>query len=76
MAFLILLILALTSTNQKIRKLGAKRWKMIHRTIYVAAGFVLLHMLLKEKSDPLEVWLLFLPLMFAEILRFISWLKK
>ena len=75
-AFLILLILALTSTNQKIRKLGAKRWKMIHRAVYVAAGLILLHMLLKEKSDPLEAWLLFLPLAFAEIFRFMTWLRK
>ena len=75
-AFLILLILALTSTNQKIRKLGAKRWKMIHRVVYVAAGLVLLHMLLKEKSDPLEAWLLFLPLAFAEVFRFMAWFRK
>ena len=75
-AFLILLILALTSTNRKIRKLGVKRWKMIHRAVYFAAGLVLLHMLLKEKSDPLEAWLLFLPLAFAEIFRLMTWLRK
>jgi methionine sulfoxide reductase heme-binding subunit len=75
-AFLILLILAFTSTNQKIRKLGAKRWKLIHRTVYVAAGLVFCHMLLKEKSDPLEAWLLFLPLTFAEIFRLLAWLRK
>ena len=75
-AFLILLAMALTSSNRKIRQLGAKRWKMLHRGVYLAAGLILLHMLLKEKSDPLQAWLLFLPLTFAELLRFGQWLRK
>ena len=75
-AFLILLAMALTSSNRKIRQLGAKRWKMLHRAVYLAAGLILLHMLLKEKSDPLQAWLLFLPLTVAEILRFGQWFRK
>ena len=75
-AFLILLAMALTSSNRKIRQLGAKRWKMLHRAVYLAAGLILLHMLLKEKSDPLQAWLLFLPLTAAELLRFGQWFRK
>ena len=36
LAFLILLILALTSSNAMVRKLGANHWKNIHRLIYFA----------------------------------------
>ena len=75
-AFLILLAMALTSSNRKIRQLGAKRWKMLHRAVYLAAVLILLHMLLKEKSDPLQAWLLFLPLTAAELLRFGHWFRK
>jgi sulfoxide reductase heme-binding subunit YedZ len=75
-AFSILILMALTSSNRKIRQLGAKRWKILHRAVYAAAGMILLHMLLKEKSDPLQAWLLFLPLAGAEILRLIVWLRN
>jgi sulfoxide reductase heme-binding subunit YedZ len=39
---LIMLPLALTSTNGLMRRLG-KWWKPLHRTVYVAAVFALLH---------------------------------
>ena len=75
-AFSILILMALTSSNRKIRQFGAKRWKILHRAVYVSAGMILLHMLLKEKSDPLQALLLFLPLAGAEILRLIVWLRN
>lgn len=67
--FLILLGLALTSSNWAVRKLGGKRWKWGHRTIYLAAVLVFWHMVLKEKHSPVEPLLLFLPLAFLEGLR-------
>jgi sulfoxide reductase heme-binding subunit YedZ len=36
-AWLLLLPLALTSTNWAIRKLGGKRWSLLHKLVYVAA---------------------------------------
>ncbi len=36
-AWLLLLPLALTSTNWAIRKLGGKRWNRLHKLVYVAA---------------------------------------
>src|SRR5262249_61658310 len=36
-AFLLLIPLAVTSTAGWIRRLGGKRWQMLHRAIYVAA---------------------------------------
>jgi len=41
-AFLLLLILALTSPQLAVRKLG-RRWQIIHRAIYLAAGLAVLH---------------------------------
>jgi sulfoxide reductase heme-binding subunit YedZ len=42
-AFLLLTALALTSFNRAIRMLGAKRWQLLHRLVYVVAGLAILH---------------------------------
>jgi sulfoxide reductase heme-binding subunit YedZ len=52
-AFLILLSLALTSTNGWIRRLG-KRWQRLHSLIYVAVLAGLIHFLLQVKADVRE----------------------
>ncbi|NOX61012.1 MAG: sulfoxide reductase heme-binding subunit YedZ [Chloroflexi bacterium] len=49
-AFLVLLLLALTSTRGWQRRLG-KTWKKLHRWIYVAAVLVMLHYAWVQKSD-------------------------
>jgi len=36
-AFVLLIPLAATSTNRMIRTIGAKRWQMLHRLIYIIA---------------------------------------
>jgi sulfoxide reductase heme-binding subunit YedZ len=41
--FLILTALALTSFNAAIRTLGAKRWRTLHKGVFVVAGLALLH---------------------------------
>jgi sulfoxide reductase heme-binding subunit YedZ len=43
LAWLLLLPLALTSTNWSIRKLGGKRWKRLHQLVYVAAVCGVIH---------------------------------
>ncbi len=50
-AWLILLVLAVTSNDFSVRKMGGKRWKLLHRTVYVASLFFSLHILLIEKTD-------------------------
>ena len=50
LAFTILLVLAVTSTNGWIRRLG-KRWTTIHRWIYVAAVAAVIHFKWGQKSD-------------------------
>jgi len=42
-AFLLLLPLALTSTNGMIRRLGGKRWQWLHRSVYAVALLGILH---------------------------------
>jgi len=49
-AFLLLLPLALTSTKGSMRRLG-KRWKQLHRLVYVAAALVILHYVWLVKAD-------------------------
>jgi sulfoxide reductase heme-binding subunit YedZ len=42
-AFVLLIPLALTSTNGMIKRLGGKRWQWLHRLIYLIAPLALLH---------------------------------
>ena len=50
-AFLLLIPLAVTSTAGWIRRLGGKRWQMLHRLIYVAAVLGVIHYYWLVKSD-------------------------
>jgi len=45
-ALVVLLVMTLTSIDKIIAKLGNKKWKMIHRTIYLAGITVLIHALM------------------------------
>ncbi|WP_020655713.1 sulfite oxidase heme-binding subunit YedZ [Massilia niastensis] len=42
-AFVMLIPLAATSTNGMIRRLGGKRWRWLHRLIYLIAPLAILH---------------------------------
>jgi methionine sulfoxide reductase heme-binding subunit len=42
-AFLLLIPLAITSTARWIRRLGGKRWQMLHRLIYFSAALGVIH---------------------------------
>ena len=48
-ALFILLLLALTSTDQMVKWLG-RRWKLLHRLIYVAGILIVIHALLLGSS--------------------------
>ena len=57
LAFVLLIPLALTSTAGWIRRLGGKRWQMLHRLIYAAAISGVIHYIWLVKKDtriPLE----------------------
>jgi methionine sulfoxide reductase heme-binding subunit len=42
-AFMLLIPLAVTSTNAMVRRLGGKRWQWLHRLIYLIAPLGILH---------------------------------
>ena len=48
----ILAVLAATSSNAAIRRLGVRRWGVIHRLVYLAAPLALFHWLLAHKIWP------------------------
>lgn len=52
-AWLLLLPLALTSTQSAVRRLG-KRWVKLHKLVYLAVSLVLLHFLWLVKADYAE----------------------
>lgn len=54
LAFLCLLVLAVTSNRYSQRRLG-RRWKQLHRLIYAVLGLGLLHFLWIVRAD-LEEW--------------------
>lgn len=60
-AFLLLVPLALTSTQGMIRRLG-RRWQKLHRLVYVAAALAVLHFVWLVKKDLTE------PLVYAAVL--------
>ena len=67
--FLMLLRLALTSSNNMIRRFGAKNWKRIHKLIYPASIMILLHFFMMTKADFLEPLLYFCLLLMLFTLR-------
>lgn len=68
-AFLIFLLLAITSTNSAVRALGGKKWKNLHRLVYLSIVGIFIHVLLKE--DEVEKVVVFLgPLVPLELYRF------
>jgi sulfoxide reductase heme-binding subunit YedZ len=61
-AFVLLIPLALTSTDGMVRRLGFRRWKRLHRLVYVVAVLGVTHFVWRVKSDLRQ------PLLFAAAL--------
>ena len=57
-AFLLLTPLAATSFNAAIKAMGAKRWQLLHKLVYLVAGLGLLHFFWMRagKNDFVEVY--------------------
>jgi len=64
-AFLLMVPLAITSTNRMVKRLGGKRWAKLHRLVYLAAIAGVVHFWMLVKSD------VRLPLTFAFIILFL-----
>lgn len=61
-AFVLLIPLAITSTARMTKRLGARRWKRLHRLVYVSAVLGGVHFVWRVKSDLRQ------PLIFAAVL--------
>ncbi len=61
-ALLVMVPLAITSTNAMIKRLGGKRWRALHRLAYVAAICGVIHYYMQVKADVRQ------PLVFAAVL--------
>jgi sulfoxide reductase heme-binding subunit YedZ len=74
-ALMTLVPLAATSTAGMIRRLGGRRWNLLHRLVYVTGVLVVIHYWWLVKSD------IRLPLMYAAIVtvllgyRIIAWMR-
>jgi len=64
-AFVLMIPLAITSTNRMVKRLGGKRWARLHRLVYLAAIAGVVHFWMLVKSDTR------LPLTFGFILLFL-----
>jgi sulfoxide reductase heme-binding subunit YedZ len=65
LAFLLMVPLAITSTNKMVKRIGGKRWARLHRLVYLAAIAGVVHFWMLVKSD------IRLPLTFAFIILFL-----
>lgn len=61
-AFLMMVPLAITSTDKMVKRLGGKRWALLHRIVYLSGVLGVLHYFMLVKSD------IRLPITFAFIL--------
>jgi len=67
---LILFVLAVTSNNWSMRKLKYKRWKGLHKFVFLAFFLISIHILLIEKRSWLANKYTLYPMMFVLIVRF------
>jgi sulfoxide reductase heme-binding subunit YedZ len=61
LAFVLLIPLAVTSTNGMVKRLGFPRWKRLHRLTYVATAAGVVHFIWRVKADLTE------PLIYAGV---------
>lgn len=68
-AFIIMLPLALTSTNAMVRRLGGRNWQRLHRLVYLVPALGVLHYWWLVKADVRE------PLIFGALLALLLGLR-
>ena len=54
-----LALLAATSSDRAVARLGSVRWNLLHRAIYVLAALSAVHFLLRSRTDTFEPMLMF-----------------
>lgn len=74
LALAIFLVLAITSNNRSVRRLG-KSWKTLHRSVYVSAALVFAHWILTA-FEPQLAYTVLVALCVVEALRWIPKRRK
>ncbi len=69
LAFVLMIPLAVTSTNKMIKRLGGARWRKLHQLVYPIAILGVLHYYWMAKADKTE------PLIYAAILGLLFFLR-
>lgn len=74
-AFAMLLPLAVTSTNRMIKRLGARRWRLLHRLVYAVGPLVAFHYLMMVKGNQLEPKLWAAGIALLLVFRLLRWMQ-
>ena len=48
---MLLIPIAVTSTNAQVKRLGGKRWKQLHRSVYVVNALIALHFIFAANHE-------------------------
>jgi len=75
-AFVLLIPLAITSTNAMVKRLGARRWQWLHRLIYVLSALGAAHFWWLVKKDITEPFIFAVLLAALFIIRLLYLLKQ
>ena len=75
-ALLLMVPLAVTSTDAMIRRLGGKRWRWLHRWVYLSAIGGVVHFCWLVKKDLTNPIIFALLLAILLIIRIVFWLKN
>lgn len=75
-AFVLLIPLAITSTNGAIRRMGAKKWQALHKLAYVAGMLGIIHFVWRVKSDFREPATYGALLAALLLIRMLFWVQK
>ena len=70
-AFVLMIPLAVTSTTGWIRRMGGKKWNLLHKLIYITALAAVLHYFWKVKLD--ATYPVYYALLVAALLGFRAW---
>jgi sulfoxide reductase heme-binding subunit YedZ len=75
-AFVLLIPLAITSTNKMVKRLGFARWKRLHRLVYLAAVLGVIHFLWRVKADTRQPFIFGAVLLVLLALRLVPLLRQ
>lgn len=74
--FLCLLPLAVTSTKGWVKRLGFRRWKLLHRAVYLAGALAALHFFLRFKTARPGTLIYAGALVVLLLVRVVDWRRK